>query len=183
MILTHDDLKIALDCGDIECDPYPTKIGPNSFDVRLDVNMKRLVLAPHHDAIIPESLLSHRYETEPVAYSGADYVWLLKPGELYLANTVERICSKYYVPLLEGRSSWARLGVQIHISAGFGDVGFDGQWTLEITVVKPTYIFAGCRIGQVYFLKPSSKPTVLYNGKYQMSTGVVGSRLHEEINP
>jgi dCTP deaminase len=64
----------------------------------------------------------------------------------------------------------ARLGIESHISAGFGDIGFVGNWTLEITVVHPIKIYPGMRIGQVYFHEVSQKhnlPQYRYKGKYK----------------
>ena len=56
------------------------------------------------------------------------------------------------VPFLEGKSSVGRLGIDIHATAGKGDVGFCNYWTLEISVSLPVRVYAGMPIGQlIYF--------------------------------
>jgi dCTP deaminase len=61
---------------------------------------------------------------------------VLKPNTLYLGRTNEFTKTDRYVPMLEGRSSTGRLGLFIHVTAGFGDIGFAGYWTLE-NVLRP----------------------------------------------
>ena len=75
----------------------------------------------------------------------------LKPNELYLGRTLEYTNTKKYVPMIEGRSSIGRLGIFIHITAGFGDVGFAGYWTLEIFCIKPIIIYPNVEIAQLYY--------------------------------
>ena len=76
---------------------------------------------------------------------------MLTPHRLYLARTVERTETRNLVPMLEGRSSVGRLGLFIHVTAGFGDVGFCGFWTLEMFCVQPVRIYAGVEIGQIFY--------------------------------
>ena len=101
---------------------------------------------------------------------------ILKPGILYLAHTEETTYAKDLIPCLSGRSSFARLGMEIHRTAGFGDVGVNLQWTLEITVVHPLKIYPYQEICQIYFEKPDGDTNIKYNGKYQNSKGTIGSR-------
>ena len=75
----------------------------------------------------------------------------MEPGKLYLGRTLEYTKTKKYVPMLEGRSSIGRLGMFVHITAGFGDIGFEGFWTLEIFVVQPLKIYPNVEICQIYF--------------------------------
>lgn len=110
---------------------------------------------------------------------------ILTPGILYLGYTNEALGSSYHVPMYEGRSSMARLGIQSHISAGFGDIGFDAQWTLEILVSQPTKIYPNIRIGQVYFSKvnfneaaKAIKDNNLYQGKYKNQVGAQESKSY-----
>ncbi len=52
----------------------------------------------------------------------------------------------------EGKSSVGRLGIDIHATAGKGDVGFCNTWTLEISVTMPVRVYAGMPVGQlIYF--------------------------------
>ena len=105
---------------------------------------------------------------------------MLRPGRLYLGKTVEWTSSPGFVPMYEGRSSLGRLGVSSHITAGFGDIGFEGNWTLEISVVQPVRIYPGMRIGQLYWHKPVGEITSTYQGKYQGQEGIQASKLYED---
>ena len=68
---------------------------------------------------------------------------MLSPHQLYLARTAERTVTHNLVPQIEGRSSVGRLGLFVHVTAGFGDVGFSGYWTLEMFAVHPVRIYPG----------------------------------------
>jgi len=102
----------------------------------------------------------------------------LMPGVLYLGSTAEAIGSDHYVPILHGKSSLARLGLSIHITAGFGEAGFKSQWTLEMTTVHPFKLYAGMRIGQVEFetIEGEIRP---YKGSYMDQAGPTPSRMNK----
>ena len=106
---------------------------------------------------------------------------LLQPGILYLGRTHEYTATDKYVPMLEGRSSIGRLGLFIHVCAGFGDVGFRGYWTLEIHCIQPIRIYAGVEICQIYYhtLEGEYKPYI--SGKYQDNTGIQPSLLYRDF--
>lgn len=108
---------------------------------------------------------------------------ILLPGILYLGSTNEKVGSSKYVPMYEGRSSMARLGIQSHISAGFGDLGFESYWTLEIIVVHPLCIIPNTRIGQVYFhrVEKEISKEELYKGKYLNQSGPTVSKAYEDF--
>jgi len=108
---------------------------------------------------------------------------ILIPGILYLGSTVEKAGSEYFIPMYEGRSSMARLGVQSHISAGFGDIGFQSNWTLEITVVHPLKFYPNIRIGQVYFhrIENSISKEDLYSGKYLNQVEATASQSFKDF--
>ena len=76
---------------------------------------------------------------------------VLEPGRLYLGRTLEYTKTDKYVPMLEGRSSIGRLGLFIHVTAGFGDVGFSGYWTLEIFCIQPIRVYPFVEICQIYY--------------------------------
>jgi dCTP deaminase len=76
---------------------------------------------------------------------------ILKPNILYLGRTVEYTKTNNLVPMLEGRSSIGRLGLFIHVTAGFGDVGFSGYWTLEIFCIHPVKIYPFIEVCQIYY--------------------------------
>lgn len=106
---------------------------------------------------------------------------LLMPGELYLTQTAEYTETRDLVPMVEGRSSWGRLGLFIHITAGFGDVGFCGHWTLEMTVVRPLIIYPGVEIAQIFYHMPHGACSEYVSDKYQHNKGVQPSKLWKEL--
>lgn len=139
--------------GLIDIDPFSIEqVNPNSYNVRIDTSSIK------------------RHTATEMKWDNRDYAPVednyLIPGEFYLASTVEAIGSRYYVPMLEGRSTAARHGVSIHVTAGFGDVGYNGRWTLEITVAKPIRLIPHMLIGQVFFLIPNQPVTQQYSGRY-----------------
>lgn len=102
---------------------------------------------------------------------------VLMPGVLYIASTVERTYTPKHVPYVDGRSSVGRLGISVHETAGRGDVGFNGRWTLEITCVHAVRVFAGMRIAQITFHEIVG-PMQPYEGRYQDANGPQASRMH-----
>jgi dCTP deaminase len=101
--------------------------------------------------------------------------FLLKPGQLYLASTKEYTRTEKYVPFLDGKSSIGRLGITIHCTAGRGDVGFAGHWTMEIHVVQPVMVYAGMPIGQLIYFE-TGPVDVSYDEK-------PGAKYHDGRNP
>lgn len=77
--------------------------------------------------------------------------WVLNPGVGYLMHTAEKVGTNFYVPILDGKSSIGRLFIKVHETAGFGDPGFHGQYTLEVTSQFPVIVYAGMRICQIRF--------------------------------
>jgi dCTP deaminase len=162
-ILLHQEILDNYKSDKIVIVPFSeNQIGPNSYDVRISDTLKTysLGISRHLD---PKK--QNKTKTIEIPKSG----YILKPGKLYLASTIESIGSKYFIPMYEGRSSMARLGIQSHISAGFGDIGFISKWTLEINVMHPVKIYPGMRIGQIYFHRINQEynfKEYQYKGKY-----------------
>lgn len=107
--------------------------------------------------------------------------WILKPGIGYLMCTNERVTTEHFIPIIDGKSSVGRLFIKIHETAGYGDAGFDGQFTLEVTVQIPIRVYAGMRIGQIRFNRiegevTSYKTTGTYRGA--AAEGPVASRAY-----
>ncbi len=173
-ILLRAEIEKEYERGAIILNPYiPENLGPNSYDVTLHNTLTVYVIksskfSPRH------SYLDSRGENVTKTFTIPPDGFILKPGILYIGCTVEEAGSDYYIPMYEGRSSMARLGIQSHISAGYGDIGFKKQWTLEITVTHPVKIYPGMAIGQVYFhhVNPAyNLPQYRYNGKYVNQSG------------
>lgn len=105
--------------------------------------------------------------------------YVLQPGVLYIGRTVEKTGTDKFIPMINGRSSGGRLGISIHICAGFGDIGFEGTWTLEITVVEPVRIYPYEEIAQVCYFTPAGKKPKLYRGRYYNQEAATASRFHQ----
>ena len=145
MILTDMKILEAIERREIVIEPFRREcLGTNSYDVHLGKYLglyrDRVLDAKQHNQI--EIL-----EIPP------DAGFVLQPGTLYLGVTAEYTETHSAVPFLEGKSSIGRLGIDIHATAGKGDVGFSNNWTLEISCVQPVRVYAGMPIGQlIYFL-------------------------------
>jgi dCTP deaminase len=157
--------------SDIIIDPYDkNRINPNSYNLSL------------HDELIiyRESLLDMKrdnpYQKIQIPKEGL----VLEPNRLYLGRTVEFTETKGLVPMLEGRSSIGRLGLFVHVTAGFGDVGFKGYWTLEIFCVQPIRIYSGVEICQIYYHSIEGDYENYSSGKYQGNRGIQTSLLFKD---
>ena len=163
-ILTGAAIAAAVKCGDISIDPFrKEQLNPNSYNLRLG---KQFCV---YSCKTLDAKQLNEYRFFDVGEEGI----LLEPGQLYLGATVERTRTDKYVPMIEGRSSLARLGLFVHITAGFGDIGYEGCWTLEFTCVKPVRIYPNMEVAQIYYLTPEGKVDRLYKSrKYQGNYGV-----------
>lgn len=172
MILSGREIEREVKAGNIVIDPFDAKqVNPNSYNLRLESTLLTYDCRTL-DADTPNLTSSHNLPPEGL---------VLYPGILYLGSTVEKAGSDKYVPLIEGRSSIGRLGVSVHVTAGFGDIGFLGRWTLEITCVHEVWVFPKMEICQVCFHEIKGDYD-LYNGKYQNAEFVEESKLHEEFD-
>jgi dCTP deaminase len=183
MILTGSAIKHAVDKGWIEIEPFnAAQLGPNSYDLRLSPVIKKFWKGKLLDAALP-CVVDNIYVLDS---SGL----ILMPGNLYLMSTVERTFTDKFVPCIEGRSSVGRLGINVHATAGFGDLGFNGTWTLEVSVIQPVKIYPNMRLCQVFFhtvmhgiQEPDKEEKFKkehYKGKYQNQTTPRVSNIHLE---
>lgn len=165
--------EIAKNIGkDIIIEPYNEKqLNPNSYNLRLHNEL--LV----YDEEVLDMKKPNKYKSIIIPEEGL----LLEPGKLYLGRTVEYTATSNFVPMLEGRSSVGRLGLFIHVTAGFGDVGFKGYWTLEIFCVQPIKIYPNVEICQVYYHDIHGEYDEYKSGKYQGNTGVQPSLLYKDF--
>lgn len=106
---------------------------------------------------------------------------LLEPNRLYLGRTNEFTKTDRYVPMLEGRSSTGRLGLFIHVTAGFGDIGFAGYWTLEIFCVQSVRIYPNVEICQIYYHDIDGEYDLYSSGKYQNNSGIQASLMYKDF--
>ena len=143
MILSDTRILEEIEKGTIVIKPYDrSQLGSNSYDVHLGK-----YLATYKDAE-----LDSKKHNEISHFEIPEEGILLQPHFFYLGVTDEYTETHAHVPFLEGKSSTGRLGIDIHATAGKGDVGFCGNWTLEISVKQPVRVYAGMPIGQlIYF--------------------------------
>lgn len=178
MILSDRDILAAMERGEIEITPFQRdRLGPNSYDVHLS---RHLLMVDYTFGMG----LDVRCQPLMMPLEMSESGFQLFPGKLYLGSTVERTVTRKHVPFLEGRSSTGRLGISIHATAGKGDVGFSGHWTMEISVIEPVRIVPGMRIGQILFHEVSSPPDLDYSvrsGSHYsfQSKFPMPSRMHE----
>ncbi|WP_422859916.1 dCTP deaminase [Flagellimonas sp. S174] len=166
-------LEIAGRMGtDIAIDPYnPKQLNPNSYNLRLHDEL--LVYAnPVLDMKIDNTVSKLTIPSDGLQ---------LEPGKLYLGRTMEHTRTDNLVPMLEGRSSIGRLGMFVHVTAGFGDVGFNGYWTLEIFVVQPLIIYPKIEICQIYYHHIEGDYTTYKKGKYQNNEGIQPSKMFQDF--
>ena len=106
--------------------------------------------------------------------------FILKPNELYIGRTREYTKTYGFVPLLAESEELAAVGMEIHVTAGFGDNGFEGTWTLEIVCTNPTKVYPGMPIGRVYYYPLIGDADIEYRGKYFGQVEPTVSRLSQE---
>ena len=107
--------------NDIIIDPFNEKqVNPNSYNLKL-----------HNELVVYDSdILDMKKDNTGTKMIIPEEGLLLESNKLYLGRTVEYTETHNLIPMLEGRSSVGRLGLFVHVTAGFGDVGFKGYWTL-----------------------------------------------------
>lgn len=171
MLLSGNRIRREMLAGNIIIQGKRLRINPNS--VNLTLHNELLAYDRHvldmakeeeaHKIIIPKEGL------------------MLNPNTLYLGRTNEYTETHGFVPMIEGRSSVGRLGMFIHVTAGFGDVGFCGYWTLEIFVVQPLVIYPDVEVCQIYYHDIDDNYETYKSGKYQHNTGIQTSKLWQEL--
>ena len=162
MILSGKEIQRHMG-KDIVIRPFdPKRLNPNSYNLSL-----------HNELLVYENRLLDMKLPNPVkTLTIPESGLVLEPDKLYLGRTNEFTQTDRFVPMLEGRSSVGRLGLFIHVTAGFGDVGFAGYWTLEIFCVQPIRIYPNVEICQIYYHDIHGDYDLYQSGKYQNNTGI-----------
>lgn len=189
-ILSDIDIKKYLDEGKIVITPLEDEkqIQPSSVDLRIGSEFKgfRIISKPYIDP---------RDDTDLESYMSSfsisdDEPFIIHPGEFTLATTHEFVkLPSDIVARVEGRSSMGRLGVTMHVTAGYIDPGFEGKITLEISNIgkMPVALYPGQRVCQIVFetmTTPSEKPYghVERNSKYMGQLGPQVSKIKEDYD-
>lgn len=156
MILSDNRILEEIEKGHILIEPFDRScLGTNSYDVHLG-----RYLATYKSRVLDAK--AHN-EIEEIVIPPEGFV--LEPNTLYLGVTEEYTETHRHVPFLEGKSSVGRLGIDIHATAGKGDVGYCNTWTLEISATQPVRIYAGMPIGQLIYFAVEGDIERFYNRK------------------
>lgn len=202
-ILTGPEIQKNIDEGRIRVNPYNAdNVGANSLDLCIGNSLKYYVdddgrpldymwhetklrfwkcLKGGDDQAIARHLersgayLDARKAPKTKAVEVPEDGLILLPGRGYLAATVESVGTDDFVPILHGRSSIGRLFLSVHHTAGFGDLGFEGTWTLEVTVEHPIKIYPDTRVCQVSF--------DTYIGEKKLYQDRNGSKYQNQVEP
>jgi len=171
MILSGKEIQNRLG-KDIFIEPFnPAQLNPNSYNLKL-----------YNELLVYEdTILDMKKEQRVKKLTIPENGLILEPNRLYLGRTKEYTRTEKYVPMLEGRSSIGRLGLFIHVTAGFGDVGFSGYWTLEIHCIQPIKIYPDIEICQIYYHTIEGDYEKYNSGKYQNNTGIQPSLLYKDF--
>ena len=172
MILSGNEIKQQLG-GNIVIEPFDdANLNPNSYNLSLHDEL--LV----YEEVVLDMRKSNRVTRVHIPAEGL----VLTPNQLYLGRTIERTETHNLVPMIEGRSSIGRLGLFVHVTAGFGDVGFCGFWTLEMFAVQPVKIYPGLSICQLFFHQIAGEITEYTSDKYQHNHDIQPSMLFRELS-
>lgn len=156
MILSDREILDCIEKKTIVIEPYDRScLGTNSYDVHLS----------KHLAMYKDDVLDAKKHNEIIHFEISKEGYVLMPGNLYLGSTLEYTETHTTVPFLEGKSSVGRLGIDIHATAGKGDVGFCNHWTLEISCSKPVRVYEGMPIGQLIYFMVNGDIENYYNKK------------------
>ena len=171
MILSGKEIQRHMG-KDIVIQPFdPKRLNPNSYNLSL-----------HNELLVYENRLLDMKVPNPVkTLTIPESGLVLEPDKLYLGRTNEFTQTDRFVPMLEGRSSVGRLGLFIHVTAGFGDVGFAGYWTLEMFCIHPIVIYPNVEICQIYYHDIQGDYDLYQSGKYQNNTGIQPSLLYRDF--
>lgn len=156
MILSDLAILEGIQDGSIVIEPFDRKyLGSNSYDVHLGKYL----------AVYEDKILDAKKHNSITHFEIPEEGYVIQPGVLYLGVTLEYTETHKHVPFLEGKSSTGRLGIDIHATAGKGDVGFCNTWTLEISCVHPVRIYAGMPVGQLIYFPVVGEVQNRYNTK------------------
>jgi dCTP deaminase len=174
MYLSDRDISWALDHG-LRVEPLLTPIQPASIDVRLGHHVIHLSggLVDRHKGIIPHEVV------EPITKA-----LVLPPGKFVLVALLEHIViPDSLVGVLVGKSSWARLGLQVE-SAGYIDPGYEGNPTLELKNLGPYMVrlWPEEPIAQLRLAELSCHPARRY-GDPDLNSHYQGAELPQSAAP
>ncbi len=172
MLLSGNRIRQQMALGNIVIKPFDSRhVNPNSVNLTL-----------YHELLAYDDVtLDMKREEKAHVLTIPEKGLVLKPDTLYLGRTNEYTETHGFVPMIEGRSSIGRLGMFVHVTAGFGDVGFCGYWTLEIFVVQPLIIYPDVEVCQIYYHDIDPDYDEYRSAKYQHNHGIQVSQLWRDF--
>jgi dCTP deaminase len=171
MILTGSEIHRQVEGGRIRISPFDhRRVTTNSYDLTLSDTL----------LVYDNECLDPRRESSSQQIRIPPEGFAIEKGDFVLGATSERVGSDHYVPLLHARSSIARLGVFVHVTADLIDIGYFGRLTLQLYAANPVRLFAGMLLAQVTFWQPTGEIR-LYDGKYQGSDAPVSSKAFLDV--
>jgi dCTP deaminase len=173
MILSGHEILAHLDRGIVIQPFHEANLNPNSYNLTLHDELMV------YEEVVLDMRKSNRVRRLTIPEEGL----VLSPNQVYLGRTAERTETHGFVPQIEGRSSIGRLGLFVHVTAGFGDAGFCGYWTLEMFAVQPVRIYPGVPICQIFYHELRGEVTPYDSDKYQHNRDIQPSLLFKELNP
>ncbi len=172
MILTGNEILNRLN-KDIFIEPFhQEQINPNSYNLTLADELM----------IYTEDVLDPKKENKTETITIPEEGYVLEAGKIYLARTSEYTKTFNLVPMIIGRSSLGRLGLAVHVTSGFGDVGFCGYWTMQLICVQRIKIYPGMKICQIFYHTVCGDTTDYNSDKYQNSGKIVPSKIFKEFS-
>jgi dCTP deaminase len=171
MILTGEEIRKQVGQEHIKIVPFNhNQVTTNSYDVRLGKTLIRYT----SDVLNPK--LKPDFEEIEIPEEGL----VLEAGSFHLGSTAEKIGSNFFVPILHAKSGTARKGLFVHVTADLIDIGYFGNFTLQLYATIPVKIYPNMLIAQVTFWEPTGEIT-LYNGKYQSSEKPRVSEIYKDF--
>ena len=171
MILTGNEIMKRLN-KEIFIEPFnPERVNPNSYNLSLADELM----------VYTDDVLDPKKENKTEAIIIPEEGYVLEPGKVYLARTSEYTKTFNLVPMIIGRSSLGRLGLAVHVTSGFGDVGFCGYWTMQLIRVQRMKIYPGMKICQIFYHTVCGDTTNYSSDKYQNSSEIMASKIFREF--
>lgn len=171
MILTGKEILAQFQQGKIDLQPFdPHRLTTNSYDLTLGDRFIQYT----GDVIDPAK--PNAYREMIVGPEGI----VMQKNDFLLGHSVEIVGSDFFVPKIHAKSSAARLGLFVHVTADLIDLGSHGNVTFQLYATLPVKLYPGMSVGQVSFWKPKGEIT-LYDGKYQGSSGPQPSQVFRDF--
>lgn len=176
MILADKRIKEEIANGNIIISPFDEKyLNPNSVDLTLNPLFR----------VYTSNVLDVKQDNQSIALEMAEEGFVLNPGSVYLYACNEKIGIKGNLAAkVEGKSSLGRLGLFIHVTAGWIDSGFQGSLVLELVATQPIRVYPNMKICQIAFYETTEVETGYdkkEGSKYMNQEGVVASKMHKNF--